>query len=163
MAQVAPMMSFGDAVKTCFKKYASFKGRARRSEFWWFYLAIYVVNSVLGSILFYFGSAKQALQEEALNNIGFDKLDQLQALADKEATYAHINLVLMILIAVWSLVTLIPILAAWCRRLHDVGKSGHYLWLGLLCGVGGLIPLIMAIGDSQPHPNAYGPSPKYVE
>ncbi|MBR6339050.1 MAG: DUF805 domain-containing protein [Alloprevotella sp.] len=100
MAQVAPMMSFGDAVKTCFKKYASFKGRARRSEFWWFYLAIYVVNSVLGSILFYFGSAKQALQEEALNNIGFDKLDQLQALADKEATYAHINLVLMILIAV---------------------------------------------------------------
>ncbi len=28
-----PMMSFGEAVKTCFKKYANFNGRARRSEF----------------------------------------------------------------------------------------------------------------------------------
>ena len=28
-------MSFGDAVSSCFRKYATFAGRARRSEFWW--------------------------------------------------------------------------------------------------------------------------------
>jgi len=31
-------MSFGEAIKTCFEKYAVFSGRARRSEFWYFYL-----------------------------------------------------------------------------------------------------------------------------
>ena len=36
----APMseISFGDAIKICFSKYADFEGRARRSEYWWFYL-----------------------------------------------------------------------------------------------------------------------------
>ena len=29
-----PMMSFGESVKTCFQKYVTFKGRARRSEYW---------------------------------------------------------------------------------------------------------------------------------
>jgi uncharacterized membrane protein YhaH (DUF805 family) len=28
-------MSFGTAVKTCFSKYATFSGRARRPEYWW--------------------------------------------------------------------------------------------------------------------------------
>ena len=51
MANATPMMSFGDAVKTCFSKYCNFNGRARRSEFWWFYLALYIVNSVLGAVL----------------------------------------------------------------------------------------------------------------
>ena len=35
-----PMMSFGESVKTCFQKYVTFKGRARRSEYWWFCLLL---------------------------------------------------------------------------------------------------------------------------
>ncbi len=31
-------LEFGEAVKICFKKYGNFKGRASRSEFWWFCL-----------------------------------------------------------------------------------------------------------------------------
>lgn len=31
-------MSFGQAVVTCLRKYAQFSGRARRSEFWWYFL-----------------------------------------------------------------------------------------------------------------------------
>ena len=31
-------MDFQTSVKTCFKKYAIFSGRASRSEFWWFVL-----------------------------------------------------------------------------------------------------------------------------
>lgn len=37
------MMSFGEAVKTCFSKYATFKGRARRSEYWWFSLFMVIL------------------------------------------------------------------------------------------------------------------------
>lgn len=36
-------MDFGTSISTCFKKYVDFKGRASRSEFWWFALLYYVV------------------------------------------------------------------------------------------------------------------------
>ncbi len=38
------MMSFPDALNTCFKKYIDFKGRASRAEFWWFYLLCFFVE-----------------------------------------------------------------------------------------------------------------------
>lgn len=31
-------MNFWDAVATCLRNYAVFQGRARRSEYWWFFL-----------------------------------------------------------------------------------------------------------------------------
>lgn len=31
-------MGFGQAIAACFGKYAVFSGRARRAEYWWFYL-----------------------------------------------------------------------------------------------------------------------------
>lgn len=31
-------MGFGDAISTCFRKYADFSGRASRSEYWYWYL-----------------------------------------------------------------------------------------------------------------------------
>jgi uncharacterized membrane protein YhaH (DUF805 family) len=37
-------MDFVTAIKTCFSKYADFTGRARRSEFWFFYLLTFVVG-----------------------------------------------------------------------------------------------------------------------
>lgn len=46
----SPMMDPVTAVKTCFKKYFDFKGRARRSEFWWFMLFVLIVQSVLSFI-----------------------------------------------------------------------------------------------------------------
>jgi uncharacterized membrane protein YhaH (DUF805 family) len=48
-------MDFQQAVRTCLqKKYADFSGRAGRSEFWWFFLAqflIMLVASMLGDII----------------------------------------------------------------------------------------------------------------
>jgi uncharacterized membrane protein YhaH (DUF805 family) len=38
------------AVKTCFKKYVEFNGRAARPEFWWFALFQIVVSVVLGIV-----------------------------------------------------------------------------------------------------------------
>jgi len=31
-------MSFADAIKSVYTNYVNFQGRARRSEYWWFYL-----------------------------------------------------------------------------------------------------------------------------
>lgn len=40
-------MSFADSIRTCMSKYATFSGRARRSEFWWFSLFLFLVYLVL--------------------------------------------------------------------------------------------------------------------
>ena len=41
-------MSFSQAISTCFSKYASFSGRASRSEYWWWFLFTWIVSAVLG-------------------------------------------------------------------------------------------------------------------
>ena len=54
-------MTFTDSIKTCLNKYATFSGRASRSEYWWFYLffiLLYVglaILSVVVSEIFSFG------------------------------------------------------------------------------------------------------------
>ncbi len=48
-------MNFLKAVKTCLNKYADFSGRARRSEYWYFFLFLVIVDtvaSILDSALF---------------------------------------------------------------------------------------------------------------
>lgn len=45
--QSVTSMGFIEAVKTCFMKYATFTGRARRSEYWWFVLFNGIVNTIL--------------------------------------------------------------------------------------------------------------------
>lgn len=46
----APARSFPEAVKVCFQKYITFKGRASRSEYWWFVLFI-SLGSFVGAVL----------------------------------------------------------------------------------------------------------------
>jgi len=43
-------MGFITSIKTCFKKYFDFSGRARRSEYWWFYLFT-IIGSIVLSIV----------------------------------------------------------------------------------------------------------------
>ena len=42
-------MSIKEAITTCFRKYATFEGRARRSEYWWFILFTGIASAVLNS------------------------------------------------------------------------------------------------------------------
>lgn len=39
-------MSMSDAIRICFKKYQNTKGRASRSEYWWFYLFCIFLNII---------------------------------------------------------------------------------------------------------------------
>ncbi|MFV2002777.1 MAG: DUF805 domain-containing protein [Paracoccaceae bacterium] len=41
-------MNFNQSVRTVFSRYATFSGRARRSEYWWFYLFLLIAGIVLG-------------------------------------------------------------------------------------------------------------------
>ena len=43
-------MSFIKSIKTCFSKYKTFSGRASRSEYWWFFLFVLIINSIATAI-----------------------------------------------------------------------------------------------------------------
>ena len=43
-------MTFIESIQTCFQKYASFEGTARRSEYWWFFLFLVIASMILGQI-----------------------------------------------------------------------------------------------------------------
>lgn len=44
------MMTFQDAIRVCLQKYADFSGRAKRAEFWWFYLFVFLVGCALSVV-----------------------------------------------------------------------------------------------------------------
>ena len=161
-----PQLGFMEAVKICLKKYFDFSGRARRSEFWWFYLACYIVNGILGGIfsaITSWGSSKAAELQSQMNGADLNELIELSRQAQEANSSYQTSLIIWgIIFGIISLAILIPMLSATARRLHDVGKSGHLQWLYLLCGIGVPICLILCIPDGKPEPNQYGESPKYV-
>lgn len=43
-------MNFQESIKLCFQKYADFEGRAKRPEFWWFFLFCLIVALLLEAV-----------------------------------------------------------------------------------------------------------------
>ena len=61
---------------------------------------------------------------------------------------------------IYVLAVFIPGLAVGVRRLHDVNKSGWWLFISLIPIIGAIWLLILLCTDSNPGENNYGPSPK---
>jgi uncharacterized membrane protein YhaH (DUF805 family) len=61
---------------------------------------------------------------------------------------------------VYSLAVLIPGLAVAVRRLHDTGRSGWWLLIGLIPCLGAIILIVFMVQDSDPGDNEHGPNPK---
>ena len=117
---------------TCFKKYATFSGRASRAEFWTFIL----INALIVNILFYgavfiggvqlFASGTTLTAATATGDMGAG-----QAIADP-LSMIMASLVYFIPAIIYYLITLIPTLAVSVRRLHDGGFSGALMFLSLI-------------------------------
>jgi uncharacterized membrane protein YhaH (DUF805 family) len=114
------------------KKYATFQGRARRSEYWTFSLINLAISLVL-SILGY-------LTQGGSGEVGF----------------------FGIISTLYGLAVLIPGLAVTVRRLHDVGKNGWWIFIVLVPLIGWILLLVFLITDSDPGDNQYGPNPKGI-
>ena len=63
---------------------------------------------------------------------------------------------------IWAMITIIPGLSLTVRRLHDIGKSGWWLFLSFIPVIGVIVIFIWTITDSVPYANEYGTSPKYM-
>ena len=68
-----------------------------------------------------------------------------------------------ILAGLYEVAILIPSLAVTVRRLHDTGRSGWFLLIGIIPIVGGIVLLVFAVQDSHSGDNEYGPNPKETD
>jgi uncharacterized membrane protein YhaH (DUF805 family) len=64
------------------------------------------------------------------------------------------------LLVVFALGVLIPGIAVQVRRLHDIGKSGVWIFISLVPIIGGIWLLVLNCSEGQNGQNQYGPDPK---
>ena len=127
-------MGFAEAIKSFWSNYATFKGRARRSEYWFIQLFLIITNVAVGAI------------DLALMNGNVDRF-----IANGGGGIVGL---------VWILVTIVPALAVLVRRLHDTGKSGWWVLMGFVPFAGAIVLFVFTVLDSTPAENKYDPSPK---
>lgn len=60
----------------------------------------------------------------------------------------------------YLLFIIVPGFAVAVRRLHDVGKSGWFIFISLVPIIGGIWLLVLMLTDSQHGANTWGPNPK---
>lgn len=114
------------------KQWSDFKGRARRKEYWMFFL-FNIIFLIIAAIL---------------DNV-------LGLTFSREIPYGYIYLL-------YALFVLVPGIAVSVRRLHDVGKSGWWYLIGLIPLIGGIWLLVLFVTDGKPGENQWGMNPKEV-
>jgi len=102
----------------CYRKYATFTGRARRAEYWWYTLFNVIVYAVLIGIGLLVGGTDGS------------------------------NAVLGVLVGLYVLAVFLPTLAVTCRRLHDAGLSGWWQLLGIIPLGGLAVFIMTLLGGS---------------
>nr|WP_080994929.1 DUF805 domain-containing protein [Vibrio harveyi] len=61
---------------------------------------------------------------------------------------------------IYGLVVLIPGIAVMVRRLHDIGRTGWWVLIGLIPLIGLIVLIVFAATDGNKGSNKYGSNPK---
>lgn len=122
-------MTLTDSIRICLNKYATFKGRAPRSEFWWFWLFYIFVQIISGMV---FGI------------IGY-------SFGGQDGCMISLSICSLLCVAL----LIVPYLSVLVRRLHDTGRSGWWFFISFIPLIGSIWLLILLITDSDEE-NKYG-------
>ena len=144
-----PQIEFGESIKICFNKFADFTGRARRSEYWWFYLFAQLVGSVtcgIGSLVCFI--PMMAVTVRRLHDTG------------RSGWWYFLPLIVMLM----GMCVFIPLVIAGDVNKNDVltGTGAIIYLVSLLVVLAiSIVLLVFCCQDSHRDENKYGPSPKY--
>ena len=127
-------MNFTAAIRSFWSRFADFKGRSRRSEYWYIQLFLVATNLAVAGI------------DLALMDGDLDRF-----IANGGGGIVGL---------IWIFATIVPALAVLIRRLHDTGRTGWWALVGLVPFVGAIVLLVFTVTDSSPGENKYGTSPK---
>ena len=116
--------------------YFDFAGRARRTEYFMFFICWYA--AMLGLVMLAIAAAGNG----------------------RMAADEGISLALVAAAAIVCLAGIIPGLAVAARRMHDQDKSGWLILVNLIPYIGGLIFLVLTFLPGTVGANQYGPDPR---
>lgn len=153
ITNVRPQLGFGEAIASAFKKYATFTGRARRSEYWWFQLFALLMSllsliPILGWIITVAMILPSlAIEVRRLHDIGRSGWWLLGPLC-------------------FGLVGGLLLFIGAAAGLGGHGSGGGFtaviggilLFASIVCSI---VLFVWSLFDSKPETNQYGPSPKY--
>ncbi len=168
-----PQLGFVEAVKLASSRILDFKGRSRRSEFWWWILIVLVANwtltsfvsdllisSIIATIVMFFGLAVTARRLQD---------------ADKSAWWVYISYALGIISNIYTATSPAiknlmedatngsfdpdTVIKVWG---HNAGELLFLSGVSILFAIFALIVFIMCLKDSEPQTTEHGDSPKYV-
>jgi len=116
------------AIVSVFRNYATFAGRATRSEYWWFQLfqAVVFVLLLAGGLLPVFLNPPPVTEPKPT------------------AIAGGIGIVL------FGLLVIIPNISVFVRRLHDIDFSGWFYFLAIIPGFGPIVTVVFALLPSNP-------------
>ncbi len=144
-----PQMEFGESIRVCFQKFADFTGRARRSEYWWFYLFTQLVSSFtcgLGGLVCFI--PMMAVTVRRLHDTG------------RSGWWYFLPLIVMLV----GMCIFIPLVIVGDINKNDwMSGTGAVIYLVSLLAVLAIsiILLVFCCQDGDREENKYGPSPKY--
>ncbi len=121
-----------------FKKYATFRGRAQRAEFWWFsffYWAIAFIPLFLAAMV------------GAILNVDSDTVSTWFSLA----------------FVVYWLASIVPVTALYVRRLHDLGRTGWWALLTYVPFISIVFFILLCCLPGQQGANTYGDDPRAAD
>ncbi|MEV7568467.1 DUF805 domain-containing protein [Streptomyces tanashiensis] len=70
------------------------------------------------------------------------------------------SLDIQLLSLIYTVGIFLPSLAVTVRRLHDTGRSGWWVLIGLVPLVGFIVLIVFAATEGDQHQNEHGPNPK---
>jgi uncharacterized membrane protein YhaH (DUF805 family) len=122
-------MTFSQAIQSVFANYKSIKGRATRSEYWYWILFTVIVRLVTA----------------------IPVIMMAMVTPDWSMLVPFFLAALAISLFLWLLTIAVAI-----RRLHDQGLNGYFYLLFLIPSIGSLIELVMMLQPSQKTVNEWG-------
>jgi uncharacterized membrane protein YhaH (DUF805 family) len=141
--------SFGAAVRRYLGKYATFSGRASRSEFWWSMLFVWLVNLVPAFLAT--TGALMTMQWTVTNSVNsYNSYYSWEPSAEEFFGSPGIWMLfagLGLSMVLW-LAFIVPTAALYWRRLHDANLAGPLFFLMFVPG-GSLALIIMALLPSR--------------
>jgi uncharacterized membrane protein YhaH (DUF805 family) len=114
------------------RKYATFSGRASRSEYWWSVL----ISIIVAAVFYIIGTLAGGIY-------GPPTAAGVPTLGPGYGIYVTLSVI-------WTLAALVPGLAVSWRRLHDTNRSGATYFLALIPIVGPIIVLVFVLLPPNP-------------
>lgn len=167
-----PQLGMDEAIKLASSRLTDFKGRSRRSEFWWWMLIVFVLNFILS--WFISNMLVSAIASIAVMFLGLAVTARRLQDVGKSATWVYASYGLGIIYQYLMATSSVMAKYMEVAQTGDFDKimafsqvnASSFLLFGfvlLLWVISILIVFIFTLMDGKPEPNKYGPSPKYVE